>query len=85
MVTIASGIPGRDAAISLHNRNAALHGARLQPGDTVSPPAAPYLHVFVAARPAHRGSVGELDAGDAVRFTDADGRTADGAASPRKC
>ena len=55
LVTIASGIPGRDAAISLHNRNAALHAARLQPGDTVSTPAAPYLHVFVAARPGHRG------------------------------
>jgi|SRR5271157_3227757 len=41
LVTIASGIPGHDAAISLHNRNAALHGTRLRAGDAVSLPQAP--------------------------------------------
>ncbi len=30
LVTVASGIPGQDAAITLHNRHAALHCARLQ-------------------------------------------------------
>jgi len=74
LVTIASGIPGRDAAISLHNHHAALHAARLQPGDSVSTPAAPYLHVFVPRGRVTVEGVGDLDAGDAVRFTDAEGQ-----------
>ena len=36
LVTIASGMPGHDAAITIHNRSAALHGARLRPA-TSSP------------------------------------------------
>jgi quercetin 2,3-dioxygenase len=74
LVTIASGMPGHDAAIALHNRNAALHVARLQPGGTVSTAAAPYLHLFVARGRVAVEGVGDLDAGDAVRFTGADGR-----------
>lgn len=74
LVTIASGMPGHDAAISLHNRNAALHVARLQPGGTVSTPAAPFVHLFVPRGRVAVEGVGELDAGDAVRFTAADGR-----------
>jgi redox-sensitive bicupin YhaK (pirin superfamily) len=73
LVTIASGIPGRDAAITLHNRNAALHGTRLQPGDAVNLPQAPYLHLFVARGRISATGIGDLDAGDAVRFTDCDG------------
>jgi quercetin 2,3-dioxygenase len=73
LVTIASGMPGHDAAISLHNRNAALHGARLQPGDTVTAPAAPYLHVFVPRGRLTLDGAGELGEGDAVRYTDATG------------
>ncbi|WP_343574557.1 pirin family protein [Mycobacterium sp.] len=73
LVTIASGIPGHDAAISVQNRSAALHGARLQPGDELALPAAPYLHLFVA-----RGQVGfeqtTLREGDAVRLTASNGR-----------
>ncbi len=38
LATIASGIPGHDAAITIHNRSAALHGARLQPGDGLELP-----------------------------------------------
>jgi len=76
LVIIASGRPGHEAGITLHNRGAALHGARLQPGAAVELPDAPYLHVFVP-----RGEVtleglevqGELHAGDAVRLTDSDG------------
>jgi redox-sensitive bicupin YhaK (pirin superfamily) len=73
LVSIASGIPGHDAAVSLHNRNAALHVARLQPGGAVSTPAARYLHLFVARGRVAVEGVGELGAGDAVRFTDDDG------------
>ena len=51
LVTIASGMPEhRDrTAISISNRYAALHGARLQAGQTVELPEAPYLHLFVRA------------------------------------
>ena len=76
LVTIASGMPEhRDAtAINIRSRYAALHGARLRPGDSVELPDAPYLHLFVP-----RGSVTLEDAdnlaqGDAVRFTAAGGR-----------
>ena len=68
LTTIASGIPGADAAISIHNRSASLHGGRLRTGDELTLPDAPYLHVFVA-----RGQVdvedAELSEGDAVRVT----------------
>jgi quercetin 2,3-dioxygenase len=73
LVTIASGIPGRDAAITLHNRNAALHGTRLHPGDAVTLPQAPYLHLFVARGRISAAGIGDLDEGDAVRLTDYDG------------
>ncbi|HVQ99798.1 MAG TPA: pirin family protein [Mycobacterium sp.] len=73
LVTIASGIPGRDSAISLHNRHAALHGARLAAGETVALPEAPYLHLFVArGRVALEGD-GALAEGDAARYTGFDG------------
>jgi quercetin 2,3-dioxygenase len=72
LATIASGIPGHDAAITIHNRSAALHGARLGPGDGVSLPAAPYVHVYVArGRVTMRGLNPEddLNEGDAARLT----------------
>jgi redox-sensitive bicupin YhaK (pirin superfamily) len=69
LTPIASGIPGRDAAIAIHNRNAALLCARLDPGGEVDLPAAPYLHLFVArGRLVLEGST-SLDEGDAVRFS----------------
>ena len=74
LVTIASGIPGHDAAITLHNRQAALHVARLERGDTAPLPAAPYLHLFVAKGRLGLEDAAKLDEGDAVRFTDTDGR-----------
>jgi len=74
LVTVASGMPEHDgaAAIRIKNRYAALHAARLQPGQSVQLPEAPFLHLFVP-----RGQVtleggegsGPLAAGDAVRFT----------------
>jgi quercetin 2,3-dioxygenase len=74
LVTIASGMPQYHAAISLHNRNAALHGARLRPGDAVELPPAPYLHLFVPRGRVTVEGVGELEQGDAARFTNADGQ-----------
>jgi redox-sensitive bicupin YhaK (pirin superfamily) len=72
LVTIASGIPGHEAAITLHNRYAALLGSRLAPGDSVSLPQAPYLHLFVAQGRVTCEGIGDLESGDAVRFTDAE-------------
>jgi len=68
LAAIASGIPGHDAAISIHNRSAALHAARLQPGDSVTLPVAPYLHLFIARGQVEFGPT-ELNEGDAVRLT----------------
>lgn len=75
LVTVASGRPGDEAAITLHNRNAALHATRLRPDDTVSLPQAPYLHLFVARGGVTCEGVGGLSEGDAVRFTDGGGRS----------
>lgn len=73
LVTIASGMPGRGGAIDLHNRNAALHGARLQTGEAVDLPEAPFLHLFVARGRVTLDDSGVLHAGDAVRFTGSGG------------
>lgn len=73
LVTIASGMSS-DAAITLHNRNAALHATRLPAGATVSLPCSPYLHLFVARGAVSVEGLGTVNEGDAVRFTDADGR-----------
>ena len=61
LVPIASGMPEYSdaAAITIRNRYAALHGARLQPGQSVELPEAPYLHLFVPTgrgRPRERRS-----------------------------
>src|SRR3954465_761181 len=54
LVPVASGLPAHDgaSAIRIKNRFAALHAARLQPGNAVTLPDAPFLHLFVP-----RGSV----------------------------
>jgi quercetin 2,3-dioxygenase len=76
LVTIASGMPAhRDkSAITIHNRSAALHGARLHPGDSAELPQAPYLHLFVARGAVTLEGAGELSEGDAVRFTASGGQ-----------
>jgi redox-sensitive bicupin YhaK (pirin superfamily) len=76
LVTIASGMPRHtgEAAISIRNRYAALHGARLQPGDSVELPAAPYLHLFVGRGEVALEEAGRLDEGDAVRLTASGGQ-----------
>jgi len=74
LVTIASTMPAHDAAISLHNRNAALHAARLGIGEAVDLTSAPYLHLFVSRGEVTLEGSGALGEGDAVRFTGADGQ-----------
>jgi quercetin 2,3-dioxygenase len=76
LVTIASGRPEhRDkSAITIRNRYAALHGARMQAGDIVELPQAPYLHLFVARGDIALEGAGALHEGDAVRFTASGGQ-----------
>lgn len=71
LVPVASGMPVHDgaSAVRLRNRYAALHAARLAPGDSVDLPDAPYLHLFVPYGRVLLEGAGELGAGDAVRFT----------------
>ncbi|MFJ3303774.1 pirin family protein [Streptomyces sp. NPDC086549] len=71
LVTVASGMD-RDqgaSAIRIRNRHAALHAARLRPGQHVALPEAPYLHLFVARGSVDLEGTGALHQGDAVRFT----------------
>jgi quercetin 2,3-dioxygenase len=71
LVPVASGMPGHEgaAAIRIKNRYAALHAARLQPGQSVQLPEAPFLHLFVPRGSVTLEGAGPLTAGDAVRFT----------------
>ena len=85
LVTIASGMPEHrnETAINIRNRYAALHGARLQPGDTVELPDAPYLHLFVPRGEVTLEGAGELHEGDAVRFTSSGGQRVTATGRPR--
>ena len=68
LLTIASGMHD-GAAIAIHNKSAALHAARLQPGDSVQLPEAPFLHLFVPRGEVALEGAGPVHEGDAVRFT----------------
>ena len=76
LVTIASGMPEHSdqAAITIHNKYAALHGARMQAGDSIELPSAPYLHLFVPRGEVTLEGAGPLHEGDAVRFTASGGQ-----------
>ena len=71
LVPVASGMDKHDgqAAIRIKNRYAALYAARLQPGQTVELPEAPFLHLFVPRGAVSLEGAGQLGTGDAVRFT----------------
>jgi redox-sensitive bicupin YhaK (pirin superfamily) len=71
LVPVASGMAKHRgaAAISIKNKYAALHAARLRPGQSVTLPSAPYLHLFVPRGAVTLEGVGQLHTGDAVRFT----------------
>ena len=76
LVTVASGMPEHNgaAAIRIKNRYAALHAARLRPGQSVQLPDARFLHLFVPRGRVTLEGVGSLEEGDAVRFTAAGGQ-----------
>ncbi len=71
LVPVASGMDKHDgeSAIRIKNRHAALYAARLQPGQSVQLPQAPYLHLFVPRGAVSLEGAGHLATGDAVRFT----------------
>jgi redox-sensitive bicupin YhaK (pirin superfamily) len=71
LAVVASGIARhRDqAAIRIRNRYAALHVARLGPGESVTVPDAPFVHVYVTRGRLDLEAEGVLDSGDAARLT----------------
>jgi redox-sensitive bicupin YhaK (pirin superfamily) len=69
LVPVASGMAHHQSAIRIKNKYAALYAARLQPGQTVDLPNAPYLHLFVPRGAVTLEGAGNLVTGDAVRFT----------------
>jgi quercetin 2,3-dioxygenase len=71
LVPVASGMAKHDgvSAIRIKNRYAALHAARLRPGEAIELPEAPFLHLFVPRGTVTLEDAGPLAAGDAVRFT----------------
>ena len=71
LVPVASGMDEHHgaAAIRIQNKYAALHAARLQPGQAVDLPEAPFLHLFVPRGSVTLEGAGPLATGDAVRFT----------------
>jgi quercetin 2,3-dioxygenase len=83
LAVVASGMTRhRDqAAIRIRNRYAALHVARLEPGQSVAVPDAPFVHVYVTRGRMDLEAEGSLDAGDAARLTAAGERRL-GAAEP---
>lgn len=68
---VASGRPEHlgDTAITIANRFASLHAARLDPGRDLELPTAPWQHLFVARGSVDLEGVGALGEGDAVRLT----------------
>lgn len=84
LLTIASGMPGHSgqAAIAISNRYAALHAARLLPGQHIQLPEARYLHLFVPRGEVVLEGAGPLQAGDAVRFTAGGGQRVTATGSP---
>lgn len=68
LVPIASG-KGHPGTVSIHQRDAVLYGARLQPGASVTVPDDRHVHVFVALGSADLDGIA-LAQGAAARLTD---------------
>lgn len=71
LVPVATGVDrlAGEAAIRINNRYATLHAARMQTGDVVTVPDAPFNHVFVARGDVELEGAGALAKGDAARLT----------------
>ncbi|WP_214102963.1 pirin family protein [Acrocarpospora catenulata] len=69
LAPVASGHPDHDAAIRIQNKYATLHAARLSPGDTITLPEAPFLHLFIPEGSITLEGAGPLTKGDAARLT----------------
>src|SRR6202453_2442173 len=71
LAVVASGMPRhRDqTAIRIRNRYAALHVARLEAGESVAVPDAPFAHVYLARGRLDLEAEGQLEAGGAARLT----------------
>jgi redox-sensitive bicupin YhaK (pirin superfamily) len=74
--TLASGMPEHASrrAISIRQKHAALHVARIRPGETLELPTAPFAHLFLARGSVELEGSGLLGTGDAARITASDGR-----------
>ena len=73
LVALASGV-GHEAAVILHQRQAVLWAARLEPDEAVVLPDAPHVHLFVVLGggvldTGGLAGAGPLDEGDSVRLT----------------
>jgi quercetin 2,3-dioxygenase len=67
LVPIASG-KDYAAAISIRQKGAVLWGGRLEPGETVRLPEAPFVHLYLARGAADLAGAGRLGTGDAARL-----------------
>lgn len=74
LVPIASG-KRHEGAITIHQRDAVLWGARLDAGGRIDVPDDRHVHVFVARGAGTLDPGGRLGTRDAARLTDADGLT----------
>jgi redox-sensitive bicupin YhaK (pirin superfamily) len=76
LITVASGMAKHadDRAISIRQKDAALHSARLADAGVVSLPDAPFVHLYVARGSVELEGAGGLQAGDSVRITGSDGQ-----------
>jgi redox-sensitive bicupin YhaK (pirin superfamily) len=63
-----------DTAIRIAQRDAALYATRLDAGEHVAVPDAPFVHVFVARGTVDLEGAGTLAQGDAVRLTGVGGQ-----------
>lgn len=76
LVPVASGMAKHvnDTAVTIRNRHAAFYAARLQSGQTIELPDAPFVHLFVPTGAVELEGSGSLGAGDAVRLTGVGGQ-----------
>jgi redox-sensitive bicupin YhaK (pirin superfamily) len=84
LVTVASGLARHadERAITIHNRYAGLHAARLTDGESVALPDAPFVHLFVARGAVDLEATGVLSTGDSARISASDGRRVTAVAGP---